>query len=150
MIISSELIQLITGTVGSLCFGILFNMHGKKLIFSVIGSFIATGLFVLISHFISSEPFIYFIVAAIISLYSEIMARILKTPATPIITTALVPLIPGGSLYHTMAYAFNSSWSEFWEKAVYTLKLASSLALGIILVTAAVQLTLRQFTHKKM
>ena len=150
MIISSELIQITTGTIGSLCFGILFNMHGKKLVFSVIGGFIATGLFILTSHFVSSEPFVYFIVAAVISLYSEIMARILKTPATPIITTALVPLIPGGSLYHTMAYAFNSSWSEFWEKAVYTLKLTSSLALGIILVTAAVQLTLKPFRHKKI
>lgn len=140
MMIPHEIIQLITGSIGSLCFGILFNMRGRRLIFAAVGGFIATWLFLVLSVFSSSEPLNYFIVSAIVSLYSEIMARILKTPATPVITTALVPLIPGGSLYYTMAYAFSSSWFEFWDKAVYTLKLASALALGIICVTASVHI----------
>lgn len=148
MTMSPEIIQLITGSIGSLCFGILFNMRGKRLLFSAVGGFIATWLFLVLGFFISSEPLNYFIVSAVISLYSEIMARILKTPATPVITTALVPLIPGGSLYYTMAYAFSSSWIMFWEKAVYTLKLASALALGIICITASVHFISRHLAQK--
>ncbi|MBQ1965266.1 MAG: threonine/serine exporter family protein, partial [Clostridia bacterium] len=45
-------------------------------------------------------------VAFSMSVYAGIMARVLKTPATTFITTSLIPLIPGGSLYYTMAYAF--------------------------------------------
>ena len=68
------------------------------------------------------------------------MARLLKTPTTTFITTSLVPLIPGGSLYYTMSYAFESNLERFLEKGVYTLELASALALGIIIATTATRI----------
>ncbi|MBQ8515072.1 MAG: threonine/serine exporter family protein [Ruminococcus sp.] len=145
---SHEIIQLVTGFIGSLCFGILFNLHGWRLAVSALGGLFTWGLFLLFSFFIKNDPLCYFIVAAIISFYSEIMARVLKTPATPIITTSLVPLIPGSSLYYTMSYAFHSNWIQFWEKAVSTLKLASALALGILCVTAMVQLFFKILARK--
>lgn len=148
MMTSHTVVQLITGFIGSICFGILFNLHGKRLVVSAVGGLFSWGLFLLTGFILSSEALCYFIVAAIISLYSEIMARVLKTPATPIITTSLVPLIPGSSLYYTMSYAFHSDWIEFWEKAVSTLKLASALALGIICVTATVQLIFRVLSRR--
>lgn len=132
----TEIIQIITGFIGSLCFGILFNMRGKKLAAGAVGGLVSWTLFVLLSLFFTNEPINYFIVASSVSVYSEIMARILRTPATPIITTSLIPLIPGGSLYYTMAYAFESDFDKFIGRAVYTLQLASALALGIIVVTA--------------
>ena len=142
---SSELIQIATGLIGSLCFGILFNMRGKRLIAAAVGGLLSWGLFVVLSHFILNEPINYFIVAAVVSLYSEIMARILKTPAAPIVTTSLIPLIPGGSLYYTMSSAFESNFTMFLEKAVSTLKLACARALGIIVVTA-----ISQFLFKRV
>ena len=142
---SSELIQIATSLIGSLCFGILFNMRGKRLIAAAVGGLLSWGLFVVLSHFILNEPINYFIVAAVVSLYSEIMARILKTPAAPIVTTSLIPLIPGGSLYYTMSSALESNFTMFLEKAVSTLKLACALALGIIVVTA-----ISQFLFKRV
>ena len=130
-----HIIRLFAGFNGSLCFGILFNMHGKKLAASAAGGLLAASLSLAIENLIVDEPVRFFIISAIISLYSEIIARILKTPATPVITTALIPLIPGGSLYYTMSYAFASDFNMFIGKAASTLKLASSLALGIIFVT---------------
>ena len=88
-----ELIQIIISFISTLCFGILFNLKGKKLVTVAFGGLISWSLFLLISNFIESETINYFIVAAIVSLYSEIMARILKTPATPLVTTSLIPLI---------------------------------------------------------
>ncbi len=140
----TEIIQLSAGLIGSLCFGILFNMRGKRLIAAAVGGLMSWGLFLILSHFVSNEPINYFIVASVVSLYSEVMARILKTPASPIVTTSLIPLIPGGSLYYTMACAFESNFTLFLDKAVSTLKLASALALGIIVVTALSQLLFRQ------
>lgn len=145
---SSELIQIATGLIGSLCFGILFNMRGKRLIAAAVGGLLSWGLFVVLSHFISNEPINYFIVAAVVSLYSEIMARALKTPAAPVVTTSLIPLIPGGSLYYTMASAFESNFTMFLEKAVSTLELACALALGIIVVTAISQFLFRSVKQK--
>ncbi len=143
-----ELIQLIASFTGSFCFGILFRMKGIRLFVSALGGFLSWGMFLLLGCFISSQSLCYFLVAAAITLYSEILARVLRTPATPIITTALIPLIPGSSLYYTMAYAFESDWTQFWNKAVQTMQLASSLAIGIIGVTAIVQLVMRIINRK--
>lgn len=145
---TSEIVQLIAGLIGSLCFGILFNMRGKKLFSTAFGGFMSWGLFLIISHFISSEAINYFIVASVVSLYSEIMAKVLKTPSAPLVTTSLIPLIPGSSLYYTMAYVFENDFEMGFEKAITTLKLASALALGIIVVTSISQMLLK-YTKEK-
>ena len=133
---TAEIVQIITGFIGSFCFGILFNLKGKRLAAGALGGLLSWGIFVLFSQFIPSEPINYFLVAVVISIYAEVLARVLKTPATPIITTSLIPLIPGGSLYYTVASAFDSSFGVFSERAFYTLKLAAALALGMIIVLA--------------
>ncbi len=132
----SEIIQILMGFIGALCVGVLSNIRGKRLAAAASGALVSWALFILFGRIIDSEPMIYFIIACIMALYSEIMARVLKTPATPIIITSLIPLVPGGSLYYTMAYAFESDFSRFIEKAASTLSLAAALALGIIVVTA--------------
>lgn len=131
----AELIQIITGGIGSLGFAILFNVRGKRLVAAVAGGLLSWFLFVVISCFTDNEPLNYFIVAVTLTMYAEVMARLLKTPTTTFITTSLIPLIPGGSLYYTMAYAFQSDSVNFITKGTYTIQLASALALGIIVAT---------------
>ncbi len=144
----NELIQLAASLIGSLCFGILFNIRGKRLISVTLGGLMSWGLFLIMSLIIPNEPINYFLVAFIISVYCEIMARVLKTPAAPLITTSLIPLIPGGSLYYTMSCAFDSDFDTFLEKALSTLKFSSALALGIIIATTISQLMMRGYAKK--
>lgn len=133
--IPKEIIQIITGFIGSMGFAVLYNIRGKRFIIAALGGFLSWSLFVLFGFFISNEPLNYFMVSVAVSVYAEIMARVLKTPTTTFITTSLIPLIPGGSLYYTMAYAFESDFENFISKAFYTLQLASALALGTIIVS---------------
>ena len=140
----NEIIQILTGFLGSVGFGVLFNIRGKRLLMASLGGLFSWGLFVILSEVIESEAVNYFIVALLISLYAEGMARWLKTPTTVFITTALIPLIPGGSLYYTMVYAFKSDAVNFIEKGIATLILASALALGIIVAATLTKLFIRQ------
>ena len=128
----NELIQILSGTLGVLGFGVLFNIRGKRMAATVALGALSWTVFVLLGAFIKSEALKYFIVALIISLSAEVLARCLKTPTTTFTITALVPLIPGGSLYYTMAYAFESDLERFVGKALDTLSLAAALALGIV------------------
>lgn len=137
---NNEILQIITGFVGSLGFAILYNIRGKRLLFAALGGLFSWGLFIIFNKIIPNEALNYFLVAFIISVYAEIMARVLKTPTTTFITTSLIPLIPGGSLYYTMTYAFETNSEKFIEKAIYTLQLASALALGIIVATTLTKL----------
>ena len=136
-------IQIITGTIGSLGFGILFNIRQERLAAATAGGFLSWSIYLLAMHVIPNEALCYFIASLLTALYSEAMARLLKSPTTTFITTALVPLIPGGSLYYTMAYAFESDITKFFSRAVYTLQLASALALGIIVASTVTKLFFR-------
>jgi uncharacterized membrane protein YjjB (DUF3815 family) len=131
---TTALIQIISGCIGTVGFGVLFNIRGKKLLFGGIGGFLSWTLYVVFSLFISSEPFVYTLVSIATSIYAEILAVKLKTPTTTFLIISLIPLIPGGSLYYTMAYALGGNLSDFISKAVSTLELAAALSVGIILV----------------
>lgn len=137
---NQELLQIITGFIGSLGFAVLFNLRGKRMVAAALAGLFSWTLYVLLSYVIPNEPLNYFIVAMAVSLYAEVMARVLKTPTTTFITTSLIPLIPGGSLYYTMAYAFESDLERFLEKGLATLQLAAALALGIIVATTLTRL----------
>lgn len=144
----AEIVQIITGFIGAFGFAVLFNVRGKKLIFAALGGLFSWAMFVLLGFLIDNEPIRYFIVAVSISLYAEVMARILHTPTTTFITTALIPLIPGGSLYYTMAYALSSDLTRFLDKGIYTLQLALALALGVIIASAATKTFFRLLPPK--
>lgn len=143
-----DILQIITGGIGSVGFAILFNIRGKKLIAAAIGGFLSWAAFLLLMALIPNEPVCYFLVSSLTSVYSEIMARRLKTPTTTFLMTALIPLIPGGSLYYTMVYAFGGISGNFISQGVYTLQLAAALALGIIAVTAVAK-TLSKTANSK-
>lgn len=142
-----EIIRIISAFVGTLGFAVLFNIRGKRLVYAALGGLLSWSLFEIIDIFINNEVIIYFVVALLSSFYAEIMARILKTPTTAFIITSLIPLIPGSSLYYTMAYAFHSDVDRFMQKGIYTLELASSLALGIIIATTVVNIVFKKSKH---
>ena len=137
------LVQIITGFLGSLGFAILYNIRGKKLIAASFGGFMAWALFLLLGLFMDNEPMRYLIVSMSISLYAEILARVLKTPTTTFIITALIPLIPGGSLYYTMSSAFGGNFDVFLRNAVSTLSLALALAIGVAIIATGARFVVR-------
>lgn len=138
-----EITQILSGFVGSLGFAILFNIRGKRLAAAALGGLFSWALFVVLRVYIESEAINYFVVALVMSIYAEVMARVLKTPTTTFVTTTLIPLIPGGSLYYTMAYAFSGDLGSFLQKAIDTLQLASALALGIIISATVTKMVCR-------
>lgn len=130
------IIQIATAIIGSIGFGFIYNVHGKNLIAIGVGGGIAWALHLLVFYLTSNETISYFIVSLFISIYSEILARVLKAPTTVFVTPSLIPLVPGASLYYTMRSMFGGNLLSFTESAVLTLKLSAALALGVIVSTA--------------
>lgn len=136
MSISDILIQISASLVGTLSFGILFNVRGHKLLWTTIGGTFSWGLFLLLGNWIASESIRYLLVSICSTTYSEILARKLKTPASTFCINTLIPLVPGGALYYTTTSALSGNLMTFLDKLTYTLELSVSLSLGIVLVTA--------------
>ena len=137
--LTDGLIQVTAAFCGTLGFGFLLNSRGKKLIFAALGGMMSWALFLLLGFITKGEPMRYFIVSVIITLYAEILARILKTPASTFCILSLIPLVPGGALYYSSTYALSGDTELFVSKAVYTLELTVALSLGIVLVTACMK-----------
>lgn len=103
----SGLIQVLTGCLGTLGFNILFNIRGKKLVLATLGGLISWAVFLALEPVFPSEAVRYFLSAAVITVYGELLARLEKTPTTTFLVPSIIPLIPGGALYYTMNYALN-------------------------------------------
>lgn len=132
----TALIQIIASFFGTLGFGFLFNIRGKKLIYSAVGGMLSWALFLVLGIGIENEAIRYFLVSLCSTTYAEILARLLKTPATTFSIITLIPLVPGGALYHTATFAMSGEASLFIGKLIYTVELALALSLGIVIVTA--------------
>lgn len=142
-------LQILAAAAGSLGFGVLFHLRGKKLLSAALGGAFGWSAFLVLSALSVDEPLAYFLVALLISLYAEGMARLQKAPATVFVAPSLIPLVPGSSLYYTMAYALGGDIAQFLEKAGATLALASALAVGIIFSAVLARLLFRPHTTKK-
>ena len=127
---SIGLMQICMSFIGSLGFSVLFNVRGWKVLLAALGGGVSWTLYLLMESGIPGIPHRYFICACFIALYAEILARVLKTPATTFLIPAMIPHIPGSSLYKTMRFALYKEWMDCLSQAFYTIKLALALALG--------------------
>ena len=128
-------IQCIAGLIGTLGFGLMFNMHGKGIPFALLGSVISWPVCVLCMRLGTSEPIAYLVAAATSAVYAEIMARIRKFPATSYLMCALVPLIPGSGIYYTTDFIRRSMLPEAYDKGMLTAAIAGAMAVGVLLVS---------------
>ncbi|GAB6170455.1 threonine/serine exporter family protein [Clostridium carnis] len=124
----------------SLGFGILFNIKGKKLFFAALGGGIGWFISLYCSKLGLSTSASFFIASVVFSIYSEIFARVLKTPVTTLVICALIPLVPGGGMYYTMYEAVTGNIMKSLETGITTLANAGSLAVGIIFVSTITRL----------
>lgn len=148
-LILKVLAEILSAAVGAIGFGILFNLRDKKLFAVALGGALGWATFLLFSTLGMSEVLAYFLVALLISFYAEGMARLQKAPATVFVAPSLIPLVPGSSLYYTMAYALGGDSAQFVEKAGATLALASALAVGIIVAAILARLLFKNHLPKQ-
>lgn len=130
----SDILQIIMGTLGSFGFSVLYHIRGRKLLFAALGGGLSWALYLILQPVLPGEFIRYVVCSFFVAAYAEFFARILKTPATTFLIPSIIPHIPGGALYHTMRYALQKQWTVCFSQALYTLKLALGLAIGIVAV----------------
>ena len=130
------LIEIFAAFAGTIGYGALFNVRGKKLLFAGLGGMIGWIIFLLLNTFIANEIICCLIVAVITSAYSEVLARILKTPASTFYIATLMPLIPGSALYYSIDAAVGGDMPGFIHHISRTVQFAAALSAGIIVANA--------------
>ena len=141
--------QIVMGAVGSLGFALLFNMRGRVLFCAALGGALGWTVYLLAGDAPPDDLRSYLFAAMTATLYAEVLARTWKMPATPLLVCSVIPLIPGGSLYYTMAAYIRGDYVDFSMRGAYTLSIAAMLALGMMAVMMLVRVytTLRRRRH---
>ena len=136
-------VQLASAFAGSLGFAMLFHVRRQKLLLASLGGLLAWGVYLLMGWASDQDVVRYFAASVVLTVYAEVLARLVKCPATLFLVTASVPLIPGGSLYRTMQYFMESNLDAFSSQALTTVLLAVSIAVGMLFPTSIFQLIRR-------
>lgn len=134
------LIESFFSGVATLAFAIMFNIRGKFLTWAAIGGFLSWFVYMISLEKFNNTTMAMFIASIFLSVYSEILARKLKTPVTTLVVCALMPLVPGSGMYYTMYSAVSGEITKTWNLAASTLSSAGVLALGVILVSTITRL----------
>ena len=136
--------------VGCIGFSFLFNVRGKGLTLCMLGAVLCWGVYNIVVILGGNDNSAMLIGSIFAAIYAEIMARIRKCPAIGFLIMALLPLIPGSSLYYTMNYAVRGEMGMFASKGMSTIVLAGLMAAGVLLVSTSVRMwTVWKFEHKK-
>ncbi len=131
-------------------FSILFNIHRLGILFGSLGGIMGWGVYCLVEELSGDAAAAMLISSAAAAVYSEIMARIRKSPAIGYLVLSLIPLIPGSSLYYTMTYMVRGHMMDFGTKGLDTVILTGMMAVGILLVSTSVRMwNVWKFEHRK-
>ncbi len=129
---------IVSGSIGTLGFTLLFRSNKNRVIISVLGGVLTCAVYAVSCHFFEHELLQNLFPALAATVYAEVMARVTKAPATPILACSIIPLVPGGKLYYTTYYFVVGEMESFYDSIIDLLRIASGLAVGIILVSAVV------------
>lgn len=134
-----------TVSAGLACLGFtyIFNVHGMgRLICSMGGS-----LGWLIYQLGDKSILAAFLAAAAIAVYSEMMARLVRCPATGYLLVSLLPLVPGGGIYYAMSYCVQGERELFLQTLLNTFGMAATLAVGSMLASSLFRTLFPRFPH---
>lgn len=122
--------------IGAAGFALIFGLRANKILYAAVGGGIGWAVYILCEVFLTSDILVCSLIAAAAgTIYSEILARLLRTPTTVILIPTVIPLVPGGSLYYTMASLIAEDTSAVTMYGISTVKCAVGIAAGITAVT---------------
>jgi len=129
------IVQIILAFFGSIFPAILFNIDRKKILWAGLCGAIGWTVYLLIFYETNSPISASFVGAIAVGVYSESMARIIKTPAFGFLIPGIFPLVPGFTAYTTLRYIVENNLSEALNKGIQTIAVGGSIGFGIMLST---------------
>lgn len=124
--------QVFMAFLSSISFAIIFNLHGRRMLLAGLGGMLGWIAYLIFYHFSNLEVVSYGLATVITTLYSQAIARIVKSPTTLFLVPTVVPILPGGFLYYTMLYAVQGDWPMFLSKGILTLSTAAAISVGML------------------
>lgn len=129
--------QIILSFLGSLCPAVMLNTDRRNLIWAglsgTLGRLINDQF---LAIFPNTALLAVFLGTAAVAVYSELMARVRKTPATIFLIPGIIPLVPGVDAYRTIQLTAEREYITAMSYGVSAVAKACLIAFGIMTVSA--------------
>lgn len=142
--------QIILAFFASVCLVILFNIERKKLLWAGLCGSLGWIVYLLVFKYTKSPVMGSFAGAFMLGLYSEILAKRLKAPASEFSIPGMFPLVPGLSAYNTIKFFVGNNNTLALETGIQTISVGGAIGFGIMLSSATVRLVQRIFFSRDM
>ncbi len=146
------LVGTLTAVIGTGGLMLIYNLKWRILPWALLAAAIGYITYE-ITDVITESVFVSSLVAAALTaFYADIIAHVIKTPATVVLIPGIVPLVPGGMLYYTMLGILKKSPETVSKYGIGALQTALGIAVGIVFMTLLTRTLIPKFIipiHKK-
>ena len=129
-----NVIGLLTALLGSAGFALIFNVRKQLLPLAALGGVVCWGVYLLAGCATKQS----FAASAATAVWSEVLARVKKTPAQQYLIIGLIPLVPGGTLYYAMSALVRQDWAQAqfygYRVSAFVLGIAAGVSLTLSLL----------------
>jgi len=143
------LVEFIGAYIGSLGFGLIFHIRGRKLLWAALGGAISWTVYSGLEGILAGELVRYLLGTMSAAVYAEILARVHRVPVTVYLVTGIMTLVPGNGIYTTMKYCISGEAELFLETGLHTFAIAGALALGIVLVATGTKMLMKVLSGRR-
>ena len=126
---SNIFVQAVSVSVGSIGLAGIYQIRGKKVIYSGIGAFLTWTVYLIVRQFGGS--------------YLFGMPRINKAPSTIFLTASVFPLMPGANLYYMMYGCVKQNLALAIEHMILLVETCLMIVFGFLLVDIVSRIVMR-------
>ncbi len=129
--LASLLLTLVYCYLATLFFADLFHAPWRAIPAAATVGSLGYLVWYLINQKAGASFMAFFAATLLMAITSEILARLMKLPATVFITTAIIPIVPGLGLYQTMLLIVGQNDAAALRQGVDTLAAIGTMALAL-------------------
>lgn len=124
--------HLVTSFIASAAFGILFNAPRRNLLQCGFVGMLGWLLYILCLKTWADPIMSTMIASFFVTVVSQVLAKLYKTPIIIFSVSGIIPLVPGGLAYDAMRNVVENQYDVAVQMAAKAFMLSGSIAIGIV------------------
>ncbi len=127
-------VQLISCGVASMGFALLFRAAVRQSFYAGIGGLVTCACYLMVQYLGGNNFAAVMVGAAFVAAYAYVMSRIHRAPATIFLTTSIMPVIPGATLFYLMHGLVQEDYGLATQQTIALGQTCLAIAFGFLLV----------------
>jgi uncharacterized membrane protein YjjB (DUF3815 family) len=124
--------QLVTSFVGASAFGVLFNAPKNSLIQCGFAGMIGWCLYITLVNAHVDPVLATLAASCIVTVISQICARVYQMPIIVFSVSGVIPLVPGGLAYDAMRKVVENDYNAAIQLAAKAFVISGAIAIGLV------------------